>query len=120
MLRASEDYPVLFSLPKMKTFLALRAGVPVGYLVLSNAINKPGIIEACGDDHAIETLLHRILSELGDDQAVCAYAYLTETVLGNLIDEKMPQRKQPISSAMMIRINDIVGFFNKVASYWTE
>jgi predicted acetyltransferase len=119
VLRASDDYPVLFSLPKMKTFLALRAGVPVGYLLLSNAINKPGIIEAGGDQHAVETLNHRTLSGLKDDQQVCAYAYRTETALGNLVEEKMSRRKQPGGSAMMIRINDIGGFCNKIASYWS-
>src|SRR5262249_39885697 len=48
--RATAEYPVLLRLPKMRTLIALANGAPVGYLVFSRAVNKPGLVEAGGDE----------------------------------------------------------------------
>jgi len=119
VLRAPEEYPFLFRLPKMKTLVALQRNVPVAYLTVSNAVNKPGLIEAGGDELAVETLLNRALLEKGEGH-LDAYGYLTETVLGNLLHRKLPQRRQSfgaagVPGAMMIRINNVQTFMQKLA-----
>jgi hypothetical protein len=84
-------------------------------LLVSQAINKPGLVEAGGDEAALETLINRALSELSGDQYFDAYDNLTETVLGKLLQRKMPERRQASTKSMMIRINDFRGFFHRIA-----
>ncbi|MBI4024957.1 MAG: GNAT family N-acetyltransferase [Verrucomicrobia bacterium] len=61
ILRSPDEYAVLLNLPKMKTLIALRNGIPTGYLVVSKALNKPGLLEAGGEESAVETLVKRAL-----------------------------------------------------------
>jgi predicted acetyltransferase len=51
--RTAEAYASVFNLPKMKTRLAFRNGQPVGYAIVSRATNKPGLVEAGGDESAV-------------------------------------------------------------------
>ena len=119
VLRTPEEYRILFALPKMRTLIARRKEAPVAYLVVSNAINKPGLIEAGGDEAALETLVNRALSELKGDQYFDAYDNLTETVLGKLLQRNMPERRQASTKSMMVRINNFPAFFHKIAR-WLE
>jgi len=45
VVRRPDEYSHLFALPNMKTLIAQRNDQPVGYLVVSQAVNKPGLIE---------------------------------------------------------------------------
>ena len=85
MRRTAAEYPVLLQLPKMRTLLAMADGAPAAYLVVSRAVNKPGLIEAGGDEAGVETLVHRALAELGPDHSVSAHANLTETMLERVL-----------------------------------
>ena len=116
--RAGQEYRALFDLPKMKTLLALRDGKGVAYLLVSSAVNKPGLVEAGGDCRAVETLISTALAELQRDSNYLAYAYLTPSVLGTLLAEKLPHRREPmVEGPQMIRINNFRSFFGKISSW---
>jgi len=120
VLRSTEAYPFLFSLPKMKTLIALQNNEPVGYLLVSRATNRPGLLEAGGEKTAVETLVNNVLDELDDKTALEVHGNLTPTVLGELFEERMPERRTPVTDGgMMIRINDVCRFMGKIAP-WLE
>ncbi|MFH0965627.1 MAG: GNAT family N-acetyltransferase [Planctomycetota bacterium] len=117
VLRARGEYPVLFSLPKMETLIALERGRAAGYLLVSRAVNKPGLLEAGGKTPAVETLVNHALAELEDGATLSAHANLTPSVLGDAVDRRMRDRRQPGAGGnMMIRINDARGFMGKISS----
>ncbi|MCK5735363.1 MAG: hypothetical protein KAH21_02750, partial [Spirochaetaceae bacterium] len=106
--RADGDYQFLFNLPKSTTLIALRNNKPVGYLMVSRSINKPGLVEAGGEKTAVETLIHKVLSGLEGEKKMTVYDNLTPTVLGALFEEKLPERRYSITATgMMIRINNL-------------
>lgn len=119
VVRSIQDYSALFSLPKMNTRVALQDNEPVAYVVVSHATNRPGLVEAGGDKAAIETLIGHALTSLEEDAELKAYAYRTPTTLGVLLQEKMPERKTAMAANMMIRINDVFGFLEKILP-WIE
>jgi len=119
VVRSSEEYPFLFSLPNMITLVALQGDEPIAYLLVSRAVNRPGLVEAGGEKAAVETLVEHVLAELDDHTELTAYANLTPTVLGDLLEEKMPERKAPGTANMMIRINDVPSIMEKI-SPWLE
>lgn len=104
--RPEEDAPLL-GLPRMRTLLAVRAGRPQGYLVVSSAVNKPGIIEAGGDLPAIGTLIHEVLAGLGPGDAIEAHVHLSPTALSVVLDRRVPERRAIVPAGMMVRVNDI-------------
>lgn len=118
--RAADEYPILFSLPRMKTYIAFRGQRPVAYLVFSQAINKPGMIEGGGDVAGLETLVNHLLTQGAMDQVIDAYDCLTPTVFGTLLAAKIPEAKQAVEAGpMMIRINHMHRFLQKI-SPWLE
>jgi hypothetical protein len=116
--RTAEAYASVFNLPKMKTLVALRAGRPAGYAIVSRASNKPGLVEAGGDEPAVESLVHRTLSELGTDP-IRTYAHLTSTSLSRVLDRNLPGRREMTPQNHMVRINDAGRFFGRI-SRWLE
>ncbi len=114
--RGDADYAPLFSLPKMHTLLAVRGARPVGYLVVSDAINKPGLIEAGGEPSAIETLIRHALEDLPPGTKVDAHGNLTPTVLATILDQRVRERRRVVPAGMMIRINDLGGLLRAVGS----
>ncbi len=117
--RASDRYPALFSLPKMKTLLAYRGPKLAGYLLVSAAINMPGFLEAGGDADAVETLLHRAASELGETEARNAHDNLNPSVMSRVLERCLPGRKQPTAENRMVRINLPTAFFRRITP-WLE
>lgn len=116
--RLAEEYPVLFSLPKFQTQLALRDDRLVAYLMYGSGANKPGLTEAGGDTAGVETLLHHALSSLDEDTHLDACDNLSPTVLGDLLHERLPERRVPMSFGhMMIRINDTGRFMENISGY---
>ena len=119
--RAADEYPGLFRLPKMKTLLALEGEQVAGYLVVSDAINKPGLVEAGGASGAVETLVRRALLELAEDAAETVHENLIPTTLGRVLEAKLPQRREPVTSGpMMVRINDPLGFMRKISPWLAQ
>lgn len=114
--RGPGDHAPLFSLPRMHTLLAVRDARPEGYLVVSDAINKPGFIEAGGDEAAIETLIRHALEALPSGARVDAHGNLTPTVLSTVLDQRVPERRRVVPAGMMIRINDLAGLLRAVDS----
>lgn len=120
VVRLTDEYPVLFNLPGVKTLVVLKDGRPCAYLAVGRAVNKPGLVEAGGEKAAIETLVNHALMELDGDSHFDAYSYLTPTLLGSLLDEKIPGRKQPQGHGfMMVRVNGFHRFMEKISG-WLE
>ncbi len=120
IIRKEKEYPALFGLPGMKTWLAVSDGAPVGYLVVSHAVNKPGLIEGGGAERAVETLVHAALRRLEGNGSFLGYSYATESVLGNLLDKKLSDKpRKPAGGAMMIRVNNFDRFVRNSAK-WLE
>jgi hypothetical protein len=116
--RTVAEYETLLSLPKMEALLASRGGVPAAYLVVSRAKHKPGLLEAGGDASAVEALVHHALSGLEDGASLSAYANLTETVLGRVLEERLPARRQPLTQGpMMVRVNQPREFLQAIAPW---
>ncbi len=117
--RSPERYGPLFSLPKMKALLAYRGKTPVAYLLVSNALNMPGLLEAGGDEAAVETLVHRALSELGETETRIGHGNLNPSVLDGLLEKRLPGRRQPTAENRMVRINRPAAFLRRIAP-WME
>ncbi|MFD0961121.1 GNAT family N-acetyltransferase [Paenibacillus chungangensis] len=116
VVRRTKEYRYLFTLPEMKTLLAVRNGIPTAYLVVSQAVNKPGLIEGGGDENSLESLLHFVLQGLGDTASITGYAYLTSSVLGNVLERKLASKRRIMDEApMMIRINQKEKFIGKIS-----
>lgn len=107
VVRSERDSQILFSLPRMITYLASdNAGATQGYLVVCEGTHKPGILEAEGTPDAVESLLHHALKS---SHAPELPIYLTKTsgVLPLLVRERLGSRLRPMESGpMMIRVND--------------
>ncbi len=119
VVRNPDEYSHLFALPNMKTLIAQRDGQPQAYLVVSQAANKPGLIEGGGEHWALESLVRYALSQLSPGEEVAAYSYHCSTALGDLFEKKLADRRQAASDGMMVRINNIPGFFAQIAP-WLE
>ncbi len=118
--RDTDTYKGYFSLPNMTTWIALDKGQPIAYLIASLATNKPGIIEGGGDEIAIETLIQHALSEWPEfDEPIRSYGYLLPSRLGKVMESKLPDRHEPWSGNMMIRLNLPRNFFESI-KLWLE
>jgi hypothetical protein len=96
----------------------MRNDRPIAYLLHSRAINKPGILEAGGEPAAVEALVRQVLSELNPDDHLDVFDNLTPTVLGQVLRNKIPDRRQPLSGGpMMIRINDPERFIRNISPW---
>jgi GNAT superfamily N-acetyltransferase len=114
--RDEDTYKGYFSLPKMTTWVALDQGKPAGYLIASLASNKPGIIEAGGEEEAVETLIRHALLEWSEvEEPIRSYGYFLPSKLGSVMEKNLPDRREPWSSNMMIRINLPRKFFARIA-----
>ena len=105
--RDARETRALFALPQMRTLVGRRDGLPVGYLVVSEAINKPGLIEAGGDPAAVTTLLRHVLAALPADATVDAPLLRAPTVLADVLERAVPGRRRVVTDGMMVRINDV-------------
>ena len=116
--RDEDTYRGYFSLPKMTTWIALAKGKPAGYLIASLATNKPGIVEAGGEEEAIETLVRHALLEWPEVQEpIRSYGYFLSSNLGVVMEKNLPDRREPWSSNMMIRMNLPRKFFNRISPW---
>jgi len=116
--RSAEEYRELFALPKMKTLMAQRDSKAGAYLIVSDAANKPGLVEGGGDPGGLETLVHEALGQLGPGESRLAYDYLSGSVLGQLLERKMPDRRTPmVAGPQMVRINDFRSFLQAISSF---
>lgn len=120
IVRSREDFPALFSLPKIKTLIALEGSKPAGYLMVSRATNKPGLIEAGGSAASVETLVRHALEELDEGRELAGYSYQTPTVLGDLLDQKLPDRRQFQDDNLMVRFNDVRGFLERISPWLSQ
>src|SRR5690606_11089794 len=105
VIRTADDWPCLLSLPKMHPVLACRGEVPLAYLVVGLATNKPGLIEGGGEVHALASLVNHALRTWPDDTPIRAYGYVRPTRLGDLLESVAADRRQPPAENMMVRVN---------------
>ena len=113
--RDARETRALFALPRMRTLVARRGGVPVGYLVVSEAINKPGLIEAGGEPTAVATLVQAALSGLPDGVTFDAPSLRAPTVLAEVVEHAIPGRRRAVTDGMMVRVNDIDALLGRPA-----
>jgi GNAT superfamily N-acetyltransferase len=105
--RDARETGALFALPRMRTLVARRGGAVAGYLLVGEAINKPGLIEAGGDEVAIATLLRAALAALPDGATIDAPLLRAPTVLADVLERAVPGRRRVVTDGLMVRINDI-------------
>ena len=116
--RDEDTYRGYFSLPKMTTWIALDKGKPTAYIIASLATNKPGIIEAGGEEEAIETLVRHVLLEWPEvEDTIRSYGYFLPSKLGMVMEKNLPDRREPWTSNMMIRFNLPRKFFERISPW---
>ena len=113
--RDAREARALFALPRMRTLVARRGGVPAGYLVVSEAINKPGLIEAGGEPTAVATLVQAALSRVADGVTFDAPSLRAPTVLAEVVEHAIPGRRRAVTDGMMVRVNDIDALLGRPA-----
>lgn len=114
--RPAGNYPLLFSLPRMKTLFARQNGNIVAYLLVSYAVNKPGLIEAGGNEIAISSLIRHVLSQLPLGETMRAYINHSPHAFDRVLHRALPGRRQPSAAGHeMIRINHPMEFLNKIS-----
>ncbi|MCL0099859.1 GNAT family N-acetyltransferase [Dehalococcoidia bacterium] len=120
--RSVADYKALLALPKTKTMLAMRGEAIVAYLVFGWSSNKPGIIEAGGSRAGVDALLGNVLEHEIHDGPTQALVPLTKSVLGTLLEQKLPSIRRPIEEAFgvgqqMHRINSLEEFLTQIQDH---
>ena len=103
----------------MHTLVAEADGSATGYLIVSDAGNKPGLIEAGGSVESVETLYSHALGNLPEGGQIQSYDPLTGSTAGRLLERKLPGRRQMTTKSMMIRINCPAAFLHKIRP-WLE
>jgi hypothetical protein len=117
--RSRSEWEALLQLPLMHTLVAEADGSATGYLIVSDAGNKPGLIEAGGSVEAVETLYSHALRNLPEGGQIQSYDPLTGSTAGLLLERKLPGRRQLTTKSMMIRINCPAAFLRKLRP-WLE
>jgi GNAT superfamily N-acetyltransferase len=117
VLRALGEYAPLFSLPKMRTLLAIRDGQVTAYLVDSRAINKPGLIEGGGSTESLEGLVERALRSSEPGRTVAVPLLRTGHALRMLIEARLPERTPAGGGNTMVRINAPRAFFHAISGW---
>ena len=115
--RPTDDAP-LYSLPRMRTLLALDGGRGrvAAYLVDSRAINKPGLIEGGGEEGALAALVGRALAERDRDEAVPVPMRRVPHRLHEVVTA-VPGRAPHEEGNPMVRINDVRALFEAIAPW---
>ena len=116
--RPTDDAP-LYSLPKMRTLLALDGGRGrvAAYLVDSRAINKPGLIEGGGDAAALPPLVGRALSDRDPEDVVPVPLRRVPNRLREVVQTAIPGRAPHPEGNPMIRINGVRALFEAIAPW---
>jgi hypothetical protein len=117
--RTIDECALQFSPSFMKTYLAWREGRPVAYLLANYGFKKSGVMETGGEPQAAETLVQATLSQLPEDRKFDLWVNLTRSVLGDLLERKMPERREPTPQNQMMRINLPTAFFRRIIP-WLE
>ena len=115
--RDDDRAAVLHALPKLTTHVALRNGEPVAYVVHSASSNKPGVVEAAGDEEALETILNRILLDRVTEAAIRVFRPLSDNSLLRLLDRVCHSEREPCFEGTMFRLNDVTGFFRAIVPW---
>ncbi len=117
--RSRSEWQALLQLPLMRTLMAVEGGITTGYLIVSDAGNKPGLIEAGGTMESVETLFSHAFHRLPAGGQIQSYDPLTGSTAGRLLAQKLPGRRQLTTKSMMIRINCPTAFLDKIRP-WLE
>jgi predicted N-acetyltransferase YhbS len=121
VIRVGEDADALFHLPKMTTWLALDGDRVAGYLLDSRATNKPGLLEAAGEPAAIEGLVRRVLGGLATGASIELHVGFAPDGLAGLAAARLADVvPMPFSGNMMLRLNDIPGFFRSIRGWMAQ
>jgi hypothetical protein len=83
--------------------------------VVSEAINKPGLIEAGGEPAAIATLLREVLTALPAGATVSAPLLRATTTFAEVLERAVPGRRRVVTDGVMVRVNDVEGLLGRPA-----
>ncbi len=115
VVRRAEDWPRLLALPKVRTIVVWQRGRVAAYLVDSRSSNKPGLIEAGGAPGAVQSLVHRALSDRAPDEVVPVPLSRTSNVLRSVVlDRAGAERPLAPGGHTMVRINDARTFWHAI------
>ena len=117
--RSRSEWEALLQLPLMHTLVAEEDGTSTGYLIVSGAGNKPGLIEAGVTVEAVETLYSHALRKLPEGAQVQSCDPLSGSTAGRLLERKLPGPRKLTTKSMMIRINCPTAFLNRIRP-WLE
>ncbi len=117
-MHSAEECRYLFSLPKIKTFIAMSDSRPTAYLMVGKAVNKPGLVEGGGDPSSLETLLHHSLKTLEKEESRTGYSYRTPSVLGEILETRLAEKKTVYAAgSLMVRVNAAESFVRKISRF---
>lgn len=120
VVRAAVEATALWFLPRMTTWLALDGGRVAAYLVDSEAINKPGLLEAAGDDAAVAGLVGHALERRAPGGPTQLHVGVAPDGLAGAVRAALPGRvPDPSTDDMMVRLNDPVAFLRAIRG-WLE
>jgi hypothetical protein len=63
--------------------------------------------------------MHHALRQLPDDEPIVMHTSLCRSVHSDLMQQRLPDRRQGSGEHQMLRINDVASFLRKIAS-WLE
>ena len=116
--RSLAEAAALWFLPRLTTWLALDGERLCGYLVDSQAGNKPGILEAAGGAECVSGLVRHVLERLPDGATVDLHIGLTPGGLADTVQRALPGRTPgPLGGDMMVRINDPEAFLRGILGW---
>ena len=122
IVRSPSQHDALFSLPMVRTLLAVDRGRVTAYLVYGHSMNKPGLIEAGGDRDAIESLVRYVLDEGLFENGTQVVVPLTPTGLARVLETAKPASARPVEEAagvgfQMHRINSLERLFESIQGH---
>ncbi len=121
--RSRPEYLALFTLPKTRTLLALEGEEVASYLTIGTGTNKPGLIEAGGEEGGLEALIKHVL--LDREAPIQALTHLTPSALETVIEARKPGTQRPIEEAggigfQMMRLNSLEQLLRRIPNFLRE
>ena len=118
--RSLSEAAALHSLPGMTTWLAMDGARVAATLVDSQAGNKPGLLEAAGDEAAASGLIRHVLQRLAAGTSVALHVGFAPDALDGAARSVLPGRvPAPLPGNLMARLNDPAAFLRRIRG-WLE
>lgn len=114
VVRDDDETAALLGRPLMTTWLAVKGHRIVAYLCLSTSSNRPGVLEAGGEQIGLETLIYHTLGRLEPEGELNFRTYIWPTNLDELLTTRMPDRRNSSGDQQMFRIVNVPRFLRAI------